>query len=116
MERSIDILDLKTKQRPDDKKFVGKPNERRDANKRVRTRPWDNCWFSNKPHIIALTIEEAIKRYPSYLVWCYTNLPAIKWSTHTIKLFEAIKNDTVTNRLITNQLDKACYESLLDNC
>lgn len=116
MEQSIALMELKTRQRPDDKKFVGKPNERRDARKRIRTRPWDNCWFSNKPYMIALTIEEAIKVDPRYLLWCYDNLESIKWSTHTIKLFEKVKSDPITTRLITNQSDKDCHQSLMDNC
>lgn len=85
-----ELITLKKSHRPDYKIFDGMPNERisvitRDETRR-RTRPWDYCWFSNKPHIITLTVEEALNKYPSYILWCYDNLN-IKWSTHTIKLF-----------------------------
>jgi len=81
------IVKLKRASLPDKQQFPGKLNERNTADeKRKLTRPWDNCWFSNKPHIIALTVEEAIEKYPDYILWCYKNL-SIKWSTHTIKLF-----------------------------
>jgi len=82
---------LKDSHRPNQKSFYGqKPNEYYHASRRVRTRPWDNCWFSNKPEIINLTVEEAINKHPKYMLWCYQNLN-IKWSTHTIKLFDKIK-------------------------
>ena len=84
-----DVQQLKDNHRPYMKSFKGKPNERTDCIRR-RTRPWDNCWFSNKPHIISLTVEQAIKAYPSYMLWCYSNL-RINWSVHTIKLFDQIK-------------------------
>jgi hypothetical protein len=81
------IVKLKRVSLPDKQKFPGKLNERNVSNeKRKLTRPWDMCWFSNKPHIISLTVEEAIEKYPDYMLWCYKNL-SIKWSTHTIKLF-----------------------------
>lgn len=83
------LQEFKQYHRPDDKKFYGKPNER-TGYKRVRTRPWDNCWFSNRPEIIILTVEEAINKHRSYMLWCYANLN-IKWSVHTIKLFDKVK-------------------------
>ena len=83
------IQNLKKRHRPEMKSFEGKPHER-SCLKRKRTRPWDNCWFSNKPHIISLTVEQAIKAYPSYMLWCYANL-RISWSVHTVKLFDQIK-------------------------
>jgi hypothetical protein len=83
------LINLKESQRPENKMFIGK-NERYTTAKgmetRKLTRPWDYCWFSNKPHIIELTVEEAIAKYPQYILWCYNNL-SIKWSMHTIKLF-----------------------------
>ena len=87
----IHLLKLKYDQRPSNKSFPSKPNERNTHGEtRKRTRPWDQCWFSNKPHIISLTVEQAIVQYPDYILWCYTNL-SIKWSTHTIKLLDALK-------------------------
>jgi hypothetical protein len=81
---------LKRQSLPEKQQFPGKLNERNTVNeKRKLTRPWDNCWFSNKPHIITLTVEDAIKKHPQYMLWCYKNL-SIKWSTHTIKLFEQL--------------------------
>lgn len=84
---------LKHSHRPENKSFPDMPNERKwtwNDETRRRTRPWDQCWFSNKPHIISLTVEQAIVQYPDYILWCYTNL-SIKWSTHTIKLLDALK-------------------------
>jgi hypothetical protein len=91
------ILKIKESHRPEEKSFAGKLNERNVSGEtRKRTRPWDNCWFSNKPHIIILTVEEAYKRYPSYILWCYKNL-SIKWSVHTIKMFESGNTDNDFN-------------------
>ena len=82
------LEELKDSQRPSEKKFPGKPNERNvEGEYRLRTRPWDNCWFSRKPHIISLTVEQALNQYPNYILWCYKNL-SIKWSVHTVKLIE----------------------------
>ena len=81
----------KQSHRPENKKVYDKPNDTGNYGTRRRTRPWDNCWFSNKPHIIKLTVEEAICQYPDYILWCYKNL-SIKWSVHTIKLIEASMN------------------------
>jgi hypothetical protein len=83
------IISLKEKHRPENKNFYGLPNEREIVKARQRTRPWDNCWFSNKPHIINLTVEQAIKFYPSYMKWIYQNL-SINWSTHTLKLLNQL--------------------------
>lgn len=85
------IQAMKLHHRPENKRFYEKPNEHLLAETRKRTRPWDNCWFSNKPHIILLTVEQAIERHPQYMLWCYNNLN-IKWSVHTVKLFEKIKS------------------------
>lgn len=85
-----DIVRLKTKNRPENKEFFEKPYERL-CEKRKRTRPWDNCWFSNKPHIINLTVEQAIKQHPKYMLWCYENLKHIQWSVFTVKMFEDLK-------------------------
>ena len=83
---------------PSNKYFPNMPNEREleEYQKRRRTRPWDNCWFSNKPHIIILTVEEALNKYPDYILWCYKKLK-IEWSTHTIKLIEAKLKPVVPN-------------------
>lgn len=85
----MDIYKLKEIHKPYNKEFEGKKNESIFRN-RKRTRPWDNCWFSNKPEIIKLTVEEAIKRHPNYMLWCYANL-SVDWSVYTIKMFDAIK-------------------------
>lgn len=79
----------KQSHRPENKEFNDKPHDTGWYGTRRRTRPWDNCWFSNKPHIINLTVEDAVKKYPDYILWCYNNLN-IKWSVHTIKLIESI--------------------------
>lgn len=84
------IVKLKKANLPDKQQFPGKLNERNVANEtRKLTRPWDKCWFSNKRHIIALTVEEAIQQQPQYMLWCYKNL-SIKWSQHTIKLLNQL--------------------------
>jgi len=95
------LINLKNSHRPENKIFDGLPNERYSANmyeNRRRTRPWDNCWFSNKPDVIVLTVEQAIRQYPDYMQWCYNNLE-IKWSVHTIKLFKAHQPKQVLGRL-----------------
>ena len=84
-----DVQKLKDIHRPYMKTFEGKPHEKQRGIRR-RTRPWDNCWFSNKPHIISLTVEQAIKAHPSYMLWCYANL-RINWSVYTIQMFDQIK-------------------------
>lgn len=97
--RDYKILELKRSHRPEQKEFNDKPHDTgMYGNKRRRTRPWDNCWFSNKPDVIVLTVEQAIKRYPDYMQWCYKNLH-IKWSVHTIKLFNANQPKQVLGRL-----------------
>ena len=80
----------KKSHRPENKEFCEKPNDTGYGTRR-RTRPWDNCWFSNKPNIISLTVEQAIRQHPNYMLWCYNNLN-IKWSVHTIKLLDALRN------------------------
>jgi hypothetical protein len=82
------VLELKRHHMPHNKGFWDKPNDTGNYGIRRRTRPWDNCWFSNKPHIIKLTVEQALNQYPDYILWCYKKLN-IEWSTHTIKLIEA---------------------------
>jgi hypothetical protein len=87
----------KKSHRPENKKVNDKPNDTGYGTRR-RTRPWDKCWFSNRYDIIFLTVEEAIRQHPDYMLWCYNNL-AIKWSVHTVKLFEAIKSfEAIDNR------------------
>lgn len=84
------VVKLKKLSIPARNRFPGMPNERKATHEtRKLTRPWDSCWFSNKPHIVHLTVEEAINKYPMYMRWCYKNLD-IKWSTHTIKLLEQL--------------------------
>lgn len=80
----------KKSHRPENKKVYDKPNDTGYGTRR-RTRPWDKCWFSNRYDIIFLTVEEAVRQHPDYMLWCYNNLN-IKWSVHTVKLFEAIDN------------------------
>jgi hypothetical protein len=93
---------LKQSHRPENKRFDGKLNERAVSYEtRKRTRPWDNCWFSNKPHIINLTVEDAVRRYPDYILWCYDNL-SIKWSVHTVRLIEnRIKRPVYNTTIVT---------------
>jgi hypothetical protein len=86
------LLELKRSHRPEAKTFYDKPHDQgMYGNTRRRTRPWDNCWFSNKVDIILLTVEEAVKQHPQYMLWCYNNL-GINWSVHTIKLLEGLKD------------------------
>jgi hypothetical protein len=82
------LIELKRSHRPEEKRFYDKPHDTGEYGTRRRSRPWDNCWFSNKPHIIILTIEEALNKYPDYIMWCYKNLD-IKWSVHTVKLIQS---------------------------
>ena len=60
------IQKLKEECRPINNIFPEYPYER-DFADRVCTRPWDFCWFSNKPHIITLTLEQACQKYPNYI-------------------------------------------------
>ena len=83
----------KQSHRPENKKVYDKPHDTGEYGTRRRSRPWDNCWFSNKPHIISLTIEEAISKHPDYMLWCYKNL-SIKWSVHTVRLFDKLQPKT----------------------
>lgn len=85
----MNLIEFKEFHKPTNRTFYDKPNEKA-CMKRVRTRPWDFCWFSNKPEIIRLTVEEALISHQSYMLWCYANLN-IKWSVHTIKLFDKVK-------------------------
>jgi hypothetical protein len=97
---NYEIQMLKRSYRPEYQSFPDMPNERNLTEyyeTRRRTRPWDNCWFSNKPHIINLTVEQAVSQYPDYMLWCYNNLE-IKWSTHTIKLFNAIQQKKLPSK------------------
>lgn len=89
----------KKSHRPENKDVFNKPNDKGNYGTRRRTRPWDNCWFSNKPHIIGLTVEQAVSQYPDYILWCYKNL-SIKWSTHTVKLIESKIKRPVYNTII----------------
>lgn len=89
MDTTLYIRSLKESNRPESKAFYDKPYDK-GGNTRRATRPWDNVWFSNKPHIINLTVEQAISAYPSYMLWCYANL-RINWSVYTRRLFDKIK-------------------------
>ena len=104
------IQKLKAIHRPEQKEFPSMPNERIVYNEtRRRTRPWDNCWFSKKPEYIVRTVEEVFKMNPGYLLWCYEKLN-IKWSTHTIKLFQTNKNFKLkTSNYDCNTFDSANY-------
>ena len=93
------IQKLKANNRPEQKEFPSMPNERYSANlyeNRRRTRPWDNCWFSNKPEYIIRTVEDVFKMNPGYVLWCYNNL-YIKWSQHTIKMLQTNPNFKLKN-------------------
>ena len=89
METTLFIKNLKESNRPENKAFYDKPYDK-GGNRRKATRPWDNCWFSNKPHIIKLTVVDAINGHPQYMLWCYANLK-INWSVYTHRLFDAVK-------------------------
>jgi hypothetical protein len=80
------IKTTKVKARPERNRYEGKYERKDSLWRRERTRPWDKCWFSNKPHIINLTVEEAANRYPDYMKWVYRNLRGIKWSVFTERL------------------------------
>lgn len=58
--------------------------------KRNRTMLSHQCWFSNKPHIQALTVEQCIKKHPSYMLWVYEHL-SINWSVYVIEQLEELK-------------------------
>ena len=95
------LIQLKRSHRPENKKVYDKPHDTGEYGTRRRTRPWDNCWFSNKPHIINLTVEDAVRRYPDYMLWCYKNL-SIKWSVHTVRLIEnTIKRPVYNTTVVT---------------
>jgi hypothetical protein len=83
------LLEYKRSQRPENKDVYDKPYDK-GAHTRRATRPWDSCWFSNKPNIISLTVEEAIELHPQYMKWVYKNLTSIKWSVFTIRLLEKL--------------------------
>ena len=88
-EPSQQIKALKSKHYPSKKVFYDKPNDKGACTRR-RTRPWDNCWFSNKPEIIILTVEQAIKQHPNYMRWIYKNLTHINWSVYSIQMLELL--------------------------
>lgn len=46
------------------------------------TRLNNYCWFSKKPHIMRLSVAEAIEKHPDYILWCFNNLH-IRWSVKT---------------------------------
>jgi hypothetical protein len=83
------LLKNKELQKPYNKTFYDKPYEKMGYTRKC-TRPWDNCWFSNKPDIITLTVEQACIYYPNYMKWVYTNLTSIKWSVYTIQLLNQL--------------------------
>jgi hypothetical protein len=84
------LVELKRSQRPEEKVFYDKPYDTGFYTRR-RTRPWDNCWFSNKPQYIIRTVEEVFRINPSYILWCYNNLN-VKWSEYTIKMLQTNPN------------------------
>lgn len=83
------IYQLKESHKPERKDFYGKPHEKLNYTRRA-TRPWDNCWFSNKPHVISLTVEQACIDHPSYMKWIYKNLTYINWSVYSIRILEKL--------------------------
>jgi hypothetical protein len=76
--------------RPENKIFTDYTNKPYDSPSPFRTRrstrPWDNVWFSRKPYIMILTVEEAIEKYPKDMIWYFNNLLHIKWSVFTVRL------------------------------
>ena len=83
-----DITYAKYMARPEFQYFEMK-NDYSTNGTRRRTRPWDKCWFSNKPSLINVTVEEACKLEPSYMKWIYRNLH-IKWSVYTIEILKKL--------------------------
>ena len=83
-----ELMYIKYKARPEFQEFDMK-NDRGNYGTRRRTRPWDKCWFSNKPQLINITVEEACNLYPSYMKLIYNNLN-IKWSVYSIQIFEKL--------------------------
>ena len=83
------LLQYKRSHRPEKKIVYNKPYDNGIGKRRV-TRPWDNCWFSNKPDIISLTVEEAALKHPKYMKWVYQNLTRIKWSVFSIRILEKL--------------------------
>jgi hypothetical protein len=86
---SDNIYLLKESHKPERKDFYGKPHEKFNYTRRA-TRPWDNCWFSNKRDIISLTVEQACITNPSYMKWIYKNLTYINWSVYSIRILEKL--------------------------
>ena len=82
------IARMKFAHLPCNKTFYDKPHDTGMFTRR-RTRPWDNCWFSNKPEIIVLTVEQAVKKHPQYMKWIYSNL-SINWSVYSIQMLEVL--------------------------
>lgn len=60
----------------------------------------DKCWFSKQPHIIILTVAEAIIKYPNYILWCYKNLN-VRWAITTEKTIIQIQYDIDNSAHIT---------------
>jgi hypothetical protein len=83
------ISQLKESHKPERKDFYGKPHEKFNYTRRA-TRPWDNCWFSNKLDVISLTVEQACIAHPSYMKWIYKNLTYINWSVYSIRILEKL--------------------------
>ena len=83
-----ELMYIKHKARPEFQIFDMK-NDKGNYGTRRRTRPWDKCWFSNKPQLINITVEEACNLYPSYMKWIYRNLN-IKWSVYTIEILKKL--------------------------
>ena len=86
---TYNISQLKESHKPERKDFYGKPHEKFNYTRRA-TRPWDNCWFSNKLDVISLTVEQACIAHPSYMKWIYKNLTYINWSVYSIRILEKL--------------------------
>lgn len=57
---------------------------------RHRTKLEHPCWFSKKPHIQKLSVQQCIENYPNYMLWIYNNLH-INWSVRVIEQMEKVK-------------------------
>jgi hypothetical protein len=88
VQSTLEIKRLKHRARPEFQYFEMK-NDYSTNGTRRRTRPWDKCWFSNKPSLINVTVEEACTLQPSYMKWVYCNLN-IKWSVYTIEILKKL--------------------------
>lgn len=70
------------------------------------TRLTDKCWFSKKPHINELTVQEAIIKYPNYMLWCRLNL-RVRWAFKTREVLDKLCfEDNKNHPLVIAYLEK----------